>query len=329
MIKSSRSDVPLRKFSIQQTHSLFRGSIGLGLLFCISAIAVSCTVADSKNAPQVETKPVTSPNVRERLRVVVIPAQSPQEQEKKLQPLAAYLEKILKMPVTFQITKDYETAVELLVKEEADMAYLGALTYIKARNRNPHIQPLVIPINQTTGRPWYTSAIAANTAKGIKSLKDLKGKRFAFVSPSSTSGFLLPLNALQSHGIDPSRDFTKIRYPGSHDKVEQELANDLVDAIASDKAAFVRSQQSGKLSASKYKVIWESDPIPSHPIVVNTKKLSPEVIKQLQQALIDAPVGVLDASGTKSAGYTLAKDADFEQVRQIYTRLQSVKVPEK
>jgi len=314
---------------VWRPHRLLRRSIGLGLLFCISAIAVSCTIADSKNSRQVGITSATSTKVTQRLRVVVIPAQSPKEQQKKLQPLAEYLEKILKLPVTFQITNDYDTAVELLVKEEADMAYLGALTYIKAHNRNPHIQPLVIPINQATGRPWYNSAIIANTTKGIKSLKDLKGKRFAFVSPSSTSGFLLPLSALQSQGIEPTRDFTTIHYTGSHDKVEQELTNDLVDAIANDKAAFVRSQKSGKLPASKYKIIWESDPIPAPPIVINTKKLSQKLVKKLQQALIDAPEGVVDVIGTKSAGYTLVKDADFEQVRQIYARLQSVKIPEK
>lgn len=319
----------MKRLPVWRSHRLLKRSIGLGLLFCLSAIALSCTAGDFNKSRQVGTTSSSTPIVTQRLRVAVIPAQSSEQQQKKLQPLADYLEKILKRPVTFQITKDYDTAVELLVTEEADMAYLGALTYIKAHNRNPSIEPLVIPISQTTGRPWYTSAIIANTAKGIKSLKDLKGKRFAFVSPSSTSGFLLPMNALQSQGIDPTRDFTKIRYPGTHDKVQEELAEDLVDAIADDKTSFLRNQKSGKLAAAKYKIIWESDPIPAPPIVINTKKLSPELINQLRQALIDAPVGVVDVTGAKSAGYTLAKDADFEQIRQIYTRLKSITVAEK
>jgi phosphonate transport system substrate-binding protein len=319
----------LKRIFVLLTHRLLRRSIGLGLLFCISAIAVSCTAGDSNKSPEVGTTPSTAPAVTQRLRVAVIPWQSPEEQQKKLQPLADYLEKVLKQPVSFQITKDYATAVDLLVKEEVDMAYLAALTYIKAHERNSGIAPLVIPIDQTTGRPWYTSVIVANSAKGINSLKDLKGKRFAFVSPSSTSGFLLPMYALQNQGIDPTRDFSKIRYPGSHDKTEKQLAEDLVDAIANDKASFLRSQKSGKLAAAKYKIIWESDPLPAPPIVINTKKFSPEVISQLRQALIDAPLGVVDVTGTTSAGYTLAKDADFEPVRQTYNRLKSITVPEK
>lgn len=319
----------MKQFFVLRPHRLFRRLIGLGLLFSISMSAVSCTVANPPKSPQAGTTPSTNPAVTQPLRVAVIPAQSPEKQQKKLQPLADYLEKVLKQPVTFQITKDYAAAVDLLVKEEVDMAYLAALTYIKAHERNPGIEPLVIPIDQTTGRPWYTSVIVANTAKGINSLKDLKGKRFAFVSPSSTSGFLFPMNCFQSQGIDPTQDFETIRYPGSHDKTEKQLAEDLVDAIADDKASFLRSQKAGKLAAAKYKIIWESDPLPSPPIVINTKKFSPEVLNQLRQAFIDAPVGVVDVAGTASAGYTLAKDADFEPVRQIYTRLKSITVPEK
>ncbi|WP_256386618.1 PhnD/SsuA/transferrin family substrate-binding protein, partial [Hydrocoleum sp. CS-953] len=100
-------------------------------------------------------------------------------------------------------------------------------------------KPLVIPIDRVSGRPWYTSVIVANTTKNIKTLQDLKGKRFAFVSPSSTSGFLIPMNGLETAGIDPTRDFAKIRYSGSHDKATQNLADDVVDAVTNDKASFL------------------------------------------------------------------------------------------
>ena len=133
----------------------------------------------------------------------------PRKAGRKLQPLAEYLQKILNRPVNFQITKNYAAAVDLIVKEEVDMAYLAALTYIKAHERNPNIEPLVIPIDQVSGRPWYTSVIVANTAKNINSLQDLKGKRFAFVSPSSTSGFLIPMNGLQTADINPTRILLK------------------------------------------------------------------------------------------------------------------------
>ena len=319
------------KLSLWRNNLLIRCSLVFSLLFCVSAIAVSCTSTSFNENENSQTEETSSSNpaISKPLLVAVLPWQSPEKQQEKLQPLAEYLEKILKRPVNFQITQNYAAAVDLIVKEEVDMAYLAALTYIKAQERNPNIKPLVIPIDKDSGRPWYTSVIVANTSKNIESLQDLKGKHFAFVSPSSTSGFLIPLNGLQTVDINPTRDFSKIRYSGSHDKATQDLADGVVDAIADDKASFLRSQKSGKLAAAKYKVIWESKPIPAPPIVINTKKFSPEVIEQLQQALIDAPVGVVDVSGTESAGYTLAKDADFEEIRQIYTRLKSTKIAKK
>lgn len=304
------------KFTLWPNNLFFRYSLFFSLLLSISTTTVSCAGPEllDKNS--------------ESLRVAVLPWQSSKGQQEKLQPLAKYLGTHLKHPVNFQITKNYAEAVDLIVKEEVDMAYLAALTYIKARERNPNIKPLVIPINRISGRPWYTSVIIADTTKNIKTIEDLKGKRFAFVSPSSTSGFLIPMNGLQTAGIDPTRDFSKIRYSGSHDKATQDLVDGVVDAVTNDKASFLRSQKSGKLDAN-YKIIWESGPIPAPPIVINTKKFTPKMIDQLQEILIDAPIGVVDVSGTESAGYTLGKDADFEEIRQIYTRLKYTKVAEK
>ena len=316
-------------FAIWGNHSLVKCLLVFSLLLGTNILTWGCTSTSSDKTSQVKTTPASNPSISKPLRVAVIPAQSSATQQEKLQPLVEYLQTILKRPVDFQVTKNYAGAVDLIVKEDVDMAYLGPLTYIKAHNRNPHIKPLVIPIDKASGRPWYKSVIVANTNRNIKSLPDLKGKRFAFVSPSSTSGFMIPMSGLQSANINPTRDFTKIRYSVSHEKAKQYLADGVVDAIANDKSSFLRSQKSGILAAAKYKVIWESQPIPAPPIVINTKNVSLETVKQLEKALIDAPVGVVDVTGAESAGYTLGKDADFEEIRRIYTRLKSTKVAEK
>lgn len=307
----------------------FKRLLSFVLIFCMSAIAVSCTASKLDNNTQTSPTSSNQSITTSTLEVAVIPWQSPAEQEQKLQPLAEYLQSVLKRPVHFQITKDYAAAVNLLVEEKVEMAYLAALTYVKAYERNNKLQPIVLPIDATTGRPWYTSAIVVDASQGIQTLQDLKGKRFAFVSPSSTSGFLLPLHAFRAQNIDPARDFARIFYAGSHDKAQTALAKGEVDAIADDQASFLRAQAAGKLPAKNYKIIWESEPIPTGPIVINTSKFTPEAITKLQQALIDAPLGVVDVSGSKSAGYTLAKDADFESIRQIYAGLKSITIAEK
>lgn len=314
----------MKQFFFWRRNNSLRQSAIFILLFLIAFIGISCKAQLSNNPPQENIKSSTQPTATNTLRVAVVPWQSPEVQQKKLQPLADYIQQTTGRSVTFQITKSYESAVDLLAKEEVEIAYLAALTYVQARERNTNLEPIVVPIDKTTGRPWYSSVVVVKSSSGIKSLQDLKGKRFAFVSPSSTSGFLMPMAEFKAKGIEPERDFKEVEYPGSHDKTETALAAGEVDAIADDKSSFLRSQKSGKLSPSAYKVIWESSPIPTGPIVINTKKFPPELVAKLKQALIDAPVGVVDVSGTESAGYTLAKDADFEQIRQIYSSLKSL-----
>ena len=126
------------KFILWPNNPFLRYSLVFSLLLCISTIAVSCTSTASNESSESEQISSTNPPISKPLQVAVLPWQSPEKQQKKLQPLAEYLETILKRPVNFQITKNYAEAVDLIVKEEVDMAYLAALTYIKANERNPN-----------------------------------------------------------------------------------------------------------------------------------------------------------------------------------------------
>ncbi|NJR76560.1 MAG: PhnD/SsuA/transferrin family substrate-binding protein [Scytonema sp. CRU_2_7] len=151
--------------------------------FWISVLAIAifgtaCTPSrESSSATQPNTaqSPASTPNQageeQATLTMAVIPWQVSAEQEKKLQPLADYLTQALKRPFKFQITKDYEKAVEALIQGKAELAYLGPSSYIAARIRDPKIEPLVSPINQDTKRPWYTSVIIASKSSGIKTLQ--------------------------------------------------------------------------------------------------------------------------------------------------------------
>lgn len=322
-----------RYLSWPQNRSRRRATACCILALAVTLICVGCTHRENTRATQEDktaqlgtsTKLPTDRATHKdselaTLNMAVIPWQVSAEQEKQLQPLADYLTKTLGRPVKFQITKDYDTSVNLLVEGKVELAYLGAFSYIKARLANPQVQPIVAPIEKTTGRPWYTSIIVVNSDSSIKSLKDLKGKRFAFVSKSSTSGYLVPMAQFNDIGIEPDRDFGKVTYAGSHDKVKEELIAGKVDAIADDKRSYLAQQKAGKLDSSKYNIIWESQPIPNAPIVASSK-LPPQLIADLKKAFIKAPDGLLDPSGSESAGYTLAQDEDYTPMRKLQERL--------
>jgi phosphonate transport system substrate-binding protein len=252
--------------------------------------------------------------------MAIIPWQVSAEQEKKLQPLADYLTKTLKRSFKFQITKDYTTAVDALVKGKVDLAYLGPSSYIEARLQDPKIEPLVSPINQETKRPWYTSVIIASKTSGIKTLQDLKGKRFAFVTKLSTSGYVVPMAHFMEIGINPEKDFSSVIFADSHDKSKQALINGEVDAIADDKRSYTQQLKDKKIDPNKYTIIWESVPLPSVPITASSK-VSTELKDALKKALIDAPPGLVEPSGAVGAGYTLVQDGDYDIIRKFQTRV--------
>ena len=255
------------------------------------------------------------------LNMAIIPSVSSEKQKEDIQRLEEYLTKTLSLPVTITLTRDYETSIDLLVKKKVKIAYLGPFSYIKAKERNPNLEPLVAHIEKSTGRPWYASVIIVNTAAGINQLEDLKGKRFGFTSPSSTSGFLVPSAHFKEINIEPERDFAAVEYADGHDKNLEALIAGKVDAIAVDKPTYVEFFQAGKLPEEKYKLIWESNPIPNSPIVISSE-LPSELKSQLQIAFINAPEGLANVGGFQASGYTAVRDEDYDLIRRIKKSLE-------
>ena len=183
------------------------------------------------------------------LRVSAIPDEAPTELQRKFAPLGAYLEQETGMKVSFVPVTDYAAVVESLANRKLDLAWLGGFTYVQAKIRTGGT---AIPLVQREEDAKFTSRfITADPA--ITSLADLKGKTFAFGSPSSTSGHLMPRYFLQQANLNPDRDFKTIAFSGAHDAT--------VAFVAAGKA------EAGVLNAS----VWEK--------LVEQKKVDPEKVR--------------------------------------------------
>ncbi|RCJ25164.1 phosphonate ABC transporter substrate-binding protein [Nostoc minutum NIES-26] len=290
------------------------------------------------------------------LKIGVLPTQTLTEQEQMIKPLKEYLERsfgqridnesppnilggqgrqerqggfpsgrtlgtqrVQSMSVTsfdFQIAKDYKEIIDWLVQGKLDMAYLSPLAYLEAVDRGAKVEPLVAAIDIDTRQPWYRACIIVKQDSPIKTLKDLKGRRIAFVDKSSTSGYLMPVATFNQIGIDSQRDFAQVLYAGSHSKSLAALEDGSVDAAATNVSSYLKRQKSGKLTPENSRVLWESAPIPNSPIVVS-QKLPPEVILELKQAFISSPDGIEDIMGIESTGYTLVIPSDYAPIQRL------------
>lgn len=300
-------------------------AIGLTLSSCATSPPTSDTLDLSGETPaqldtekEVEESGAIDAEAFESLKITILPDKSGGDRAVKIAELKKYLTETIGVPVEIDIATDYDNAVERLVSGISNVAYLGPLTYVQAEAQDSSIEPLVAPIDSQTGRPWYTSAIVSTIE--IKTLEDLRGKRFGFVNESSTSGFLVPNHEFKKMGLNPETDFAEIRYGGAHDDNVQLLLQGEVEAIAIDQSTYRTNRDSGILDPSKYHLIWESQPITNAPVVIR-KNIPPDIKIQLQKAFVNAPSGLVGISVSESAGYTIVQDGDYEFVRELYLDL--------
>ncbi len=164
---------------------------------------------------------------KDLLKVSSIPDESINELHKKFLPLTQYLEKEINMKIKFVPVTDYAAVVEALATKKIDLAWLGGFTFVQAQIRsNGNIKPII----QRQKDEKFKSVFISHKNSKIKSLKDLKNTSFAFGSPSSTSGHLMPRYFLLEKNINPEKYFKKIAYSGAHDATVFAVLGRKVDA---------------------------------------------------------------------------------------------------
>lgn len=122
--------------------------------------------------------------------------------------LGIIVEKATNRKVKHQLTTDYAILIEALANDKADLCLAGLQTTIEVNSKNPSLVPMVIPSGPsgTLEDAMYYSWLAVKTTEasdylqnGNYSLDSIAGKRMAFVSTSSTSGFKVPSGKILSH----------------------------------------------------------------------------------------------------------------------------------
>jgi phosphonate transport system substrate-binding protein len=81
------------------------------------------------------------------------------------------------------------------------------------------------------GRSTYRSALIARASEGL-SMAKLRGKNAVWVDRLSVGGYLLVVDHLRSHGIDPDQTFASQRFLGSHPAVLNALLHGSADVAA-------------------------------------------------------------------------------------------------
>jgi phosphonate transport system substrate-binding protein len=216
------------------------------------------------------------------LKVSAIPDEAPTELQRKFKPLGEYLEKETGVKVEFTPVTDYAAVVESLATRKLDMAWLGGFTFVQAKLRT---NGTAIPIVQRAEDEKFTSRFIVPAGSAAKTLADLKGKTFAFGSPSSTSGHLMPRYFLLQAGIDPDKDFRNVAFSGAHDATVAFVAGGKAEGGVLNASVWDKLIETGNPNAQKVKVIATTPPYYDYNWTVRGD-LDPELVKKLTAAFL-------------------------------------------
>lgn len=246
--------------------------------------------------------------------------------EDKGQVVKKYLEE--NTPYKFQVSipASYVAVVEAFGTARADVASLNTFGYILAYEKYG-AQALVTV--RRFGSDTYQAQIIAKADSPIKSVKDLAGKKFAYVDPASTSGYLLPAKLFKDEGIEPKDTV----FANKHDNVVTMVYQGQVDAGAT----FYTPPEEGKIQDArrlvltqypdveqKVKIVQLTQPIPNDPIVF--RKDLPE---EMKNKIADTLVAFVQTPEGKEAFHAMygvtdvirTTDAKYDSVREMLKAL--------
>lgn len=242
------------------------------------------------------TLPVSA---RQRLTFGVNEGAEPGQIAREMTPVIDHLNASPDITVELKVFPSNDALYEALRDGKVDVVFIGAVKYVQAHHEFGAI-PLVAEGRSTR------SSIAVPVASPIKTVEELKGKRFAFGYKDSTTTHLIPLLLLSKHGLKETAVQGTFAGHQPQKIVDQMLAG-AFDACAISEYMYVRNK-------SKVRLLETSDAFPGPPVVAN-KTLAPAAAAELRRLFLSykpTPDTVTYHFGT---GATAVTDADYNRIR--------------
>lgn len=189
------------------------------LSIVLSFVMIALMAACGNNGAAQNGNASTAGDTKGTITMVWYPNESGAELKDARDEFSKIIEEATGKKVEHQTTTDYIIAIEAMANGNADIGYLGAQGYVEANAKNNKVQPLFVQSGEsgTIEDAVYYSWLAVNKGDEAQygsgsefALDNIEGKKFSFVSNSSTSGFKVPSAAIVSYfsKMDSYKDLT-------------------------------------------------------------------------------------------------------------------------
>ena len=246
------------------------------------------------------------------LVLAVQPYLPAEEIVRRFTPLAEALAREVGRPVVVRVGRSYAENIAAIGTDSVDIAYLGPASYVTMVSRygtKPLLARQVI-----NGDPMLHGEIIVRQDSPIRSLQDLRGKRFAFGDPESTGSHVVPAAMLREAGV-PESALAQTAFLHAHRNVALAVLSGDFDAGAIHEDIFREYAPRG------LRALAHQPPIADH-LLVASARLSGTEVDTLRRALL----GLLGTSAGKAAlaaidpGMTAlvaARDSDYDNLRTL------------
>lgn len=266
---------------------MLRAVQGLALVIALSAGMAGCGGDDGAQVVSLEKKhEIRTPAVPRAavLRVAVGGMVTSTEGLAYYRQLLDYVAEKLGMDVYLVVRDSYFEVNRLVKIGAADAAFVSGGPYVDGHDAFG-MELLVAPRTRD-GQGCY-SYIIVRKDSAISSLKELRGKRFAFTDPMSNTGRLVPLFLLAKMHEDPETFFIKTIFTRSHDRSIKAVAQGIVDGAAVDSLVWEYENRVNPGFTAQTKIIMRSSSGGAPPVVVR-RGLDPWIKEQLRRILLTA-----------------------------------------
>ncbi|MBI5191308.1 MAG: phosphate/phosphite/phosphonate ABC transporter substrate-binding protein [Nitrospirae bacterium] len=229
--------------------------------------------------------------------------------------------------VEFIQRKTYAEVNALVEDREVDLAFVCSGPYVDGHKRFG-MEMLAVPVSH--GEKVYYSYVIVPKDSRAASLKDLRGRTFAFTDPSSNTGCLVPTYMLARMGETPSSFFGHTFFSNSHDNSIKAVAEGQADGASVDSLIWEFMKAEDDPYVARTRVIDKSPPYGIPPVVVHPD-LDPALKAGLKDALLSLDKDVrarpyLDS--LKIERFVPGDDGSYDSVREMDRWLKKKGSPE-
>lgn len=215
--------------------------------------------------------------------------------QRKANAVAQFLSQRMGVPVQ-AIVADDTAAVEALRANRADVAFLSSRPAIKAEQlANAKLYLAEVRPNYSGGHTYRSIFVVPKdsplrSGNSPATLVQLRGKKIAFTSPTSGSGFIFPVGELVKLNLVPNRDrlnnfFGQVSYGNGYSGALQAVLRGQADVAAVSEytlgAPYITPEE-----ASRLRILYAISGVPAHGVAIDDS-VSPAMRDKIINALME------------------------------------------